>query len=799
MIIKRFTLTLLFAFIISSSFAQTKDSLISILKTNIHDTTRISVLQKLSKNIQNDQLDSSILILENTVRFCNTVSKKYSGSTLYQIQKKKSLLLYNLGGNYATKGDSANQLFYLRKCQDLRHTLHDTIGLIDVYIAKGLFFSEHGKFQKGLNYFSKALKLSTKAKFQKGIAESHNNIGYVQNNNGQVDKALESYYKALLIQEEIQELKGAASTLNNIAFIYYQQDNFNKALEYWKKSLDYRIQTKNNKLISHSLNNLGSVYYNLGETQKALEYFERSYKIQLKMGDKQAGAYSLNNIGFIYNQKKDYDKAQKHWEECLKIRREINDKKGQVYSLQNLSSLYLNKKEYKKALKLAQESVKLSKEIGIISLEKKSYHRLYKVYYKLNLYKDALLNFTKYVTIKDSLLNDRNTKALAERDAKYKYDIKQIADSISYQKELKIKDIKLSQQKAIVQKQKTQQYALYVGIVLILTILALVYRMLKTKHRANELLQKQKKEIEDQTTELYTQNEEIQAQRDEIEFQKSKIEDIHANVKDSIAYAKNIQNAMLSETKSLKNDFNDAFVLFKPKDVVSGDFYWWTKVENQTVITAADCTGHGVPGAFMSMLGISFLREIVNKEYITHTGVILRKLRKEIVKSLKQKSETSELTLRDGMDMAIVSINHQTNIIQFSGANNPIYIIRKKELKIEDNAIKLYETEDNPDFKLYEIKPDKMPIAMYDNMSRFTTHEIQVNEGDLIYMFSDGFADQFGGPKGKKFKYKPFKQLLIKNCQLSMEEQKAALEKTFQSWKGGIEQVDDVVILGIKI
>ena len=535
------------------------------------------------------------------------------------------------------------------------------------------------------------------------------------------------------------------------------------------------------------------MYYNLGEINKALEYFERSYKIQLEMGDKVAGAYSLNNIGFLYNQQKDYAKAQKYWEECLRIRRKINDKKGQIYSLQNLSSLYLTINNYPKSLSTAQEAVVLSKEIGIINLEKKSYHKIYKVYYKLNRYKDALLYFTKYIAIKDSLLNDRNTKAIAERDAKYKYDIKQIADSIAYSDELKIKDINLSKQKAIVQKQKIQQYALYLGILLILIILALVYRMLKTKHKANQLLEKQKAEIEDQTTELYTQNEEIQAQRDEIEYQKGEIEDIHMNVKDSIAYAKNIQNAMLPQTNSLKQNFSDSFVLFKPKDIVSGDFYWWTKVEGHTVITAADCTGHGVPGAFMSMLGISFLREIVNKEYITHTGVILRKLRKEIVKSLKQKSESSELTLRDGMDMALISIHHETNILQYSGANNSLYIItnNKRNLSGFDSLESLN--------GFYEIKPDKMPIAMYEKMDKFTTHDIQLEKGDQIYLFSDGYPDQFGGPKGKKFKYKAFKQTLLKNADKPMDEQKKILKDIFESWQGQEEQVDDVVVVGIKI
>jgi len=340
------------------------------------------------------------------------------------------------------------------------------------------------------------------------------------------------------------------------------------------------------------------------------------------------------------------------------------------------------------------------------------------------------------------------------------------------------------------------------------------WRTAKLKQHQKELEQTVKErthEIQEANEELNQQNEEIIAQRDEIEHQKDmvvrqkeKIEKVHYEISESIDYATRLQGAILPESKILKKYLSDHFVLFKPKDKVSGDFYWWAHIENHTVITAADCTGHGVPGAFMSMLGSSFLREIVEKEYITNTGLILKKLRKEIIKALKQTGEVGEQ--KDGMDMAIISINHETNIVQFSGANNPLYIVKSGKLKVEseesNNSVKLC---DNSKLNiqnsklLYEIKPDKMPIAIYEKMDNFSTHEIQLEKGDNIYMFSDGFADQFGGKKGKKFKYKPFKQLLINNCQLTMKEQKVVLNKAFEEWQGDIEQIDDVVVLGIKI
>ncbi|RLD53885.1 MAG: hypothetical protein DRJ01_18775, partial [Bacteroidetes bacterium] len=302
-------------------------------------------------------------------------------------------------------------------------------------------------------------------------------------------------------------------------------------------------------------------------------------------------------------------------------------------------------------------------------------------------------------------------------------------------------------------------------------------------------IQEANEELNQQNEEIITQRDQIEEQRDMVVQQKEEIEEIHHEISESINYATRLQGAILPEEKTLDKYLSEHFVLFKPKDKVSGDFYWWSHIENHTVITAADSTGHGVPGAFMSMLGASFLREIVEKEFVTHTGVILRKLRKEIIKALKQTGEVG--TQKDGMDMAIISINHETNVVQFSGANNPLYILTNRELT-DLSPLEGFEN-------FYEIKPDKMPIAIYEKMDNFTAHEIQLEKGDVLYMFSDGYADQFGGAKGKKFKYKPFKRLLSENRDKPMKEQKELLDKAFESWRGDLEQIDDVVVLGVKI
>jgi serine phosphatase RsbU (regulator of sigma subunit) len=269
--------------------------------------------------------------------------------------------------------------------------------------------------------------------------------------------------------------------------------------------------------------------------------------------------------------------------------------------------------------------------------------------------------------------------------------------------------------------------------------------------------------------------------------------DKNRNITASIEYAERIQRAILPQKELLETLFKDYFVIYKPRDIVSGDFYWGTKIEGASIIAAVDCTGHGVPGAFMSILGAEFLNEIINKEYITHPGVILRRLRKEVIHSLQQRGKSGEQ--KDGMDIALCAIDNKNMKLQFAGANNPLYLIRSAKSKGPDIEKQFV----IDDFILYEIKGNKMPISIYDEMDRFTLHEIDFMEGDVIFLFTDGFADQFGGPMGKKLQYKNFKKLLLANCTKPMEEQKVLLENSLGEWMRGYSQVDDILVIGIRI
>ena len=262
----------------------------------------------------------------------------------------------------------------------------------------------------------------------------------------------------------------------------------------------------------------------------------------------------------------------------------------------------------------------------------------------------------------------------------------------------------------------------------------------------------------------------------EVVKQKELVEQKNKDITDSINYAKNIQEALLP-TSSDFNAFPESFVFFKPRDIVSGDFYWIRQKKNILYVSAADCTGHGVPGAFMSMLGIAFLDEISNKYDNLPANEILSKLRQNVILSLHQTGKEGES--KDGMDLALCKIDLENKYFEFSGANNPLYLIRNNEL--------------------IEFKGDKMPIGFHFRTGEFTNYKKDFLPEDRLYIFSDGFADQFGGSKGKKFKYKPFKNLLLKINQYPMEQQRTIIQNTLKDWTKGYSQLDDILIIGIKL
>ena len=701
------------------------------------------------------------------------------------------------------------------------------------YNKVGLFYSNNGNYKAAIKAYQTLLNVMIIQKNEPEVAYCYLNIGEVYMYQGNYLKALDLYQKALKIFEKYSKSnnltvslsckKGMVRSYNDIGTIHAENQALPLSLEYFKKALSTEEQIGDKRVISGCYNNIGIIYYMQSDYPQAIEYYKKSLKTAEEINDKPGMSERYNNLGLVYADKGNANLAINYYLKSFKIDEELGDKKGMAIVLGNISLLNNQIKNYREAIKYAERSLEIAKNIGSLDEQKCAYNYLSTAYDSLKNYKKTSQYLKLFKLLNDSIYNIESGKQIKEMEAIYQTEKKQ--------KEIELLNKDKELQNAKISKQETQKIGLIAGIILMLVLLVVIFVSYNQKKKANKLLVFQKHQIEEKNEELNQQNEEIASQRDEIESQrdllinqKEHIEEIHKEVTDSINYAKRIQEAVLPVSAPARAVLGEHFILFKPKDIVSGDFYWTTKIVGnrqsavnspqsavnspQTadcklptadllIVVVADCTGHGVPGAFMSMLGISFLNEIVRKQEITQANHILNELRKEIVNALQQKGQVDEQ--KDGMDISLLVVNTETNECQWAGANNPLYIVRGGQNPQGLTKPELLQNLEG----LEEIKGDKMPIAIYLVMNEFTNHNFNVEKGDCLYLFSDGFSDQYGGSNKRKFMSGNFKKLLQNISSKSMKEQKKILSETIDSWMNysgkTYEQTDDITVLGIKI
>ena len=769
-------------------------------------------------NILEGQQDSSALqIIYSAIADDYYKVKVFEKSGEYY---KKALLYTNTNNinNRSELFENIGDAFYLEEKYDSAIiffkkllTLQQQSGNEDI---KPLYFlvrsyNKKKDYQSGLKYNLILFERYEAKNNLSQMSTSKNNIGYNYIQLADYDKAAESYIESIKYGEEagINE-NDKALLLSNIGICYQNLKDFNQAIQYFQDALTIFKKTGIYSEKARIENILAVLYFDKGDLYNAGFFSRNSIESAKKANDYKILAICYYAYSNILQEGNDYIKALEYYEKHLSVRDSLLvEKKLQETELTN-RKLQLERSEKELRLKLKEEEMK---ELTI---------------------KQLTLQLEKEAGEKDLLRTEMEVEQLEKEKLQQSLKItrqQHKADQMEKETQLleqqnRIKDLKIEQEERIqreqereiellerqkqldrlkIDKQETARKTLLGTIVLVIAIATIILISLLLTRKKNILLAKQKVEIENKNTDLEKKNIEISTQKDEIEvqhkqlfIQKEKIQEINREITDSIEYAERIQMSALPDKSILEKNVRDFFIFFRPKNIVSGDFYWFAPIENHTVITVADCTGHGVPGAFMSMLGISFLKEIVVKGYVTHPAVILKKLRKEVINALNQRGIYGEQ--RDGMDMALISLDNKTNTIQFAGAYNPLYILRENghttPKQFKDFAFMKGKTH-----TLYEVKGNKMPIAIYEKMDEFTNHEIKLKKGDLLYMFSDGYADQFGGPKSKKFKYKPFKELILNIAGQPMKEQEKILDKTFVEWKGDLEQIDDICIVGLQI
>jgi tetratricopeptide (TPR) repeat protein len=704
----------------------------------------------------------------------------------------------------------------------------------------GTAYETQSDYARSLECHRRGLAVFEAMNAPKDEANALNSIGIVYKEQGNFPLALEFYHKALQIREKIQDKKGVSASYNNIGNVYRHQNDLAKSLEYHQKSLKIKEELNDKQGIAYSLNNMGNVYESLGDFAKALEYHQKSLKIKEELNDKQGIAYSHNNIGNVYKQQKQYDLAIEYYLKSLKIKSELKEKRGSTYSLVGLAQVYQQKNDLEKSNTYAQQALQLAYEIQALKEVKDAGKILYENHKQQGQYAQALQYLETYKQANDSLFNTEKTVAIAKLEAQSELERKQREiELLNKSKEILAKDAalqriesekernarlavekeaeavrllalaqsetdkrkqdslqalaqrtrleadkhKIESQNQTLEAQKEKEAKELQQIISALVLVGFLSVIIFTYfvYRSRQKEKKAKEEILSKNVAIILQKEEMQQTLQVVEEQRNEIHKQNQNIIASINYALRIQQAIMPSESEIRAFFPESFVFFSPRDIVSGDFYWFADKGDKQIVAVADCTGHGVSGAFMTMIANNMLDHIVHEQEVHYPEQILNLMPDLLEKTLSH----SQNKVTDGMDIAIMTIcrrNGNTEKVMYAGAMNPLYFVKNGELT--------------------EIKADKIPIGGGRPKAHFCyqRHEIEPPFDDCtFYLTTDGYQDQFGGEKRRKMMVARLKQQLIDAAHLPLNDQKQHLYQFFHHWKGAEKQTDDVLVLGLRV
>ncbi len=589
---------------------------------------------------------------------------------------------------------------------------------------------------------------------------------------------ISSFHKKAIEYRNNNFIKQESDCYNEIAMIWWEHNFFSKAVEYYTKSLEINNKLANENAIAMINSNLALIYADKGDYNKSLEYFEKTLNIRTIKKEKVGIIAARINMSVVLNNLKRYDESIEHLSKALDVARSMNDPVQMRSCYGMLSETYEKAGNNSKSIYYFE----LYRQFNEL-VENKKVHRANNIAKEERLKKELA---EKENEIKELELLKKNyeIKIKEKKIVKTENEKLSLLDTINH-KDLKIRYIKneaeleksLDEARLLKSKLLLRNTILIASIILFLLLVFIVFYFQKRK--TNKILNKK-------NTEILQKNEEIKVQKQNIEELYIETSEAHESIKKSINYAAFIQKSMINKTPKLSSYFKESFIIFKPKDAVGGDFYWYSKVDDKIVVAAVDCTGHGVPGAFLTVLGNNVLNQIVNISKITNPSEILYNMHNEIKNALNQSNSKNQ----DGMDMSLCTIDLKNKKLYFAGANNPLVIIKNNKVNV--------------------IKGNRYGIGGYSeiiyqrkketdaSLSMYNTTEVDIIPGMSIYLFSDGFQDQISEQTNKKIKSKAFYSLIEKYSTNPLEVQKEKFLSFFSEWKGNYEQVDDVLIIGIK-
>jgi serine phosphatase RsbU (regulator of sigma subunit)/tetratricopeptide (TPR) repeat protein len=635
----------------------------------------------------------------------------------------------------------------------------DTAYVNDIFERAGGIY--HTYPDSTIKMISEALEISEQINYQEGVSESLGWLSYMYQFNGDYVTSLEFYEKAIAYNRKVDDQYSLALDLLNFGTLLDEIGKEDEALNMYREALNIYIHNGDVLDACATYNNIGVIHQRNDEVDSAIIYFEKAYSLVQHEDEAVADKiYILSNLGYAYMDIGKFGIASTYLGEARGLSKWDSDPKDQFFIYSTYSEMYLKQGMLDSALFYANVAHSLSSSTNSPSLVHQNLVNLHQAHAASSNWELAYRYLDSLQEVKLILENDGVEQEALMQTFELQYEKKLLADSINDAKNFEIQQ---AEHNAEIEKEKGKRLYLFGGIGIALLLIGFMFIVNLNRKKANEAIKAQRNEAA--------------KQRDIAEEQKLIVEEKSKEIQDSIVYAKRIQEAIMPSMDAMNQAMGDGFVLYLPKDVVAGDFFWMEKVDNVVYYAAADCTGHGVPGAMVSVVCSNALTKALLEENIRDTGELLDRTRELVVKRLAKSGEE----VKDGMDISLCALNLSTRQLRWSGANNPVWILRKEGQEIE------------------ETKANKQPIGAFHDPKPFVSHEISLAEGDKIYVFTDGYQDQFGGPKGKKFKARQLKEFLVKTRHSSMDEQLKLLSKTFFDWKGDIEQIDDVCFIGVRV
>ncbi|MFN3341171.1 MAG: tetratricopeptide repeat protein [Flavobacteriales bacterium] len=733
------------------------DSLRNVVQQSLNDTLKVNALLEWGKTIRRADGDFYFKLLDRADSICDrNLNVRLSGEEKMDFLKRKAKILGFKGDFHRDRSDYFHALEWYNESVTLSKKAGDKKGLAGTYNSIGIVYGMQADYKTCEEWMMKTLEIYRELDDEDGMASIYNNLGNIHYYQGDYKPAINFWTQSLKMKDKSGDKLGMANTLNNIGNIHKAQNDLATAIEYYKRSLTIYsdIDHANGSVVTSS--NLAGIYLEQGMVEKAREMYRMCYEMSVAEKDKKGISDAYNGLGLVFKSSGQLDSAASYFVKSLQLRELIGDGKGIAETNNHLATVFIARGNINEAKKYAETSMMMAEEINSVQHKKAAAESLWKIYKSAGQTGKALEMHELFILMRDSLENQANRMEIIRSEFEYEYEKQMAADSIMAAEADKLKDAELHAKNIESRQRKMQNYILLGILVLSLAFGGILYHRFRVTNQQKAIIEQQKSAVDHAYGILEVKNREIT---------------------DSITYAKRIQHAILPSKKRVQESLKDAFILFQPKDIVAGDFYWIEERDGQLMFAACDCTGHGVPGAMVSVICVNGLNRAVRENGLTDPAKILDKTR-EIVISEFDKSDDE---VKDGMDVSLCSLSRDTMTLQWAGANNPLWIFRKESGEIE------------------EIKADKQTIAKTEDGKPFTSHQLNISKGDIIYLFTDGYKDQFGGSKGKKFKASNLKKLLLSICNEPMETLQSIIQQNFQSWKGELEQVDDVCVIGVRI